>query len=615
MNANGCLRELYVLHEMYVCSEMNKSVRICYSMLLKKIKQLLFCFNKFSCNFVPLTIQTLHVEFNFFQQISYVSGSRMIHFSHLKKEIMLSIQQLAYAHPNKDVLFSNIQLTIGTNQKLALIGNNGAGKSTLMRIMAGVLAPAEGSVVTSSKPYYVPQLFGQFNQLSVAAALQVDKKLHALQEILAGNVTEQNLNILDDDWIIEERTREALAAWGLSDLSLDQHLATLSGGQKTKLFLAGITIHQPEIILLDEPSNHLDLQARQQLYQLIKHTQATIVVVSHDRTLLNQLDTVLELSKHGIAQYGGNYEFYLEQKQLEADALVQDVKSKEKALRKAKEVEREAMARQQRLDARGKKKQEKAGLPTISMNTFRNNAEKSTARMKAVHEEKTGGISEELHLLRKELPDKDKMKIGFDNSSLYKGKILITAKEINWQYGTQPLWNSPLSFQMVSGERIALAGSNGSGKTTLIKLMLGQLEPNTGAISRAMNKTLYVDQDYSLINDKLRVFEQAAQFNDTGLQEHEIKIRLTRFLFTQEYWDKPCHTLSGGEKMRLMLCCLTISGQSPDLMVLDEPTNNLDIQNIAILTTAINEYQGSLLVVSHDAYFLEEIGIERVIQL
>ncbi|WP_127124481.1 ribosomal protection-like ABC-F family protein [Pseudoflavitalea rhizosphaerae] len=528
---------------------------------------------------------------------------------------MLSLQQVTYMHPNKDVLFSNIQFNIGAHQKLALIGNNGAGKSTLLRIMAGQLVPTEGNMVADSRSYYMPQVFGQFNHLSVAAALQIESKLKALQEILAGQVTEANLTILDDDWTIEERAREALAHWGLAGLEFDQSLASLSGGQKTKVFLAGIAIHQPEIILLDEPSNHLDMQSRQQLYELIKNSRSTMVVVSHDRTLLNLLDTVAELSKRGITQYGGNYDFYLEQKELEAGALAQDVKSKEKALRKAKEVERESIERQQKLDARGKKKQEKAGLPTISMNTLRNNAEKSTARIKSVHEEKTGNISQELNELRKELPDKDKMRIGFDHSGLHKGKILAEAKNVNLQYHTKPLWPEPLNFQINSGERIVITGANGSGKTSLVKLILGQLEPASGTIYRAMNKALYVDQDYSLIDDRLNVFEQAEKFNQSGLQEHEIKIRLTRFLFTQEYWDKPCATLSGGEKMRLMLCCLTISGEAPDLIVLDEPTNNLDIQNIAILTTAINEYEGTLLVVSHDAYFLKEINVERKIAL
>lgn len=528
---------------------------------------------------------------------------------------MLSIQQVAYVHPDKDVLFSNIQFNIGNHQKVALIGNNGAGKSTLLRIMAGTLPASEGTVVAGSEPYYVPQIFGQFNHLSVATALRIDGKLRALQEILAGEVNEANLSTLGDDWGIEERAHEALVYWGLSELNFNQSLASLSGGQKTKVFLAGILIHQPGIILLDEPSNHLDMQAREKLYELIKNSHSTIVIVSHNRTLLNLLNTVYELSKNGITQYGGNYEFYLEQKELEGQALAQDVKSKEKALRKAREVERESLERQQKLDARGKRKQEKAGLPTISLNTFRNSAEKSTARLRSVHEEKTGNLSSELNELRKELPDKDTMKIGFDHSNLHKGKILVTATNIDLTYGSKILWADPLSFQITSGERIAIAGANGSGKTSLLKLILGKLQPSSGAISSAINSALYVDQDYTLINNHVNVYEQAAQFNNSGLQEHEIKIRLSRFLFTKEYWDKPCSTLSGGEKMRLMLCCLTIGGTSPDLIVLDEPTNNLDIQNIDILTAAINEYQGTLIVVSHDTYFLDEIGIGRMIGL
>ncbi|MDM1524333.1 ABC-F family ATP-binding cassette domain-containing protein, partial [Empedobacter sp. 225-1] len=124
-----------------------------------------------------------------------------------------------------------------------------------------------------------------------------------------------------------------------------------------------------------------------------------------------------------------------------------------------------------------------------------------------------------------------------------------------------------------------------------------------------------IDQDYSLINNHLQIYEQAQEFNQTGLQEHEVKIRLDRFLFSKDDWDKPCHTLSGGERMRLMLCCLNIANQSPDIIILDEPTNNLDLQNIEILTNAINEYEGTLIVISHDKTFLQEINIERTIEL
>ena len=528
---------------------------------------------------------------------------------------MLILQNISYIHPDKDLLFDNINLTLSNHNKIALTGNNGTGKSTLLKIIAGELQPSGGHQIVNSKPYYVPQIFGQYNRLTIAQALRIDGKLNALKNIFDGDVSEANLNLLHDDWTIEERCNEALSHWQLAGLDLNKKMETLSGGQKTKVFLAGIFIHQPEFVLLDEPSNHLDTTAREILYNFIQSSSATLIVVSHDRKLLNLLDTVCELNRHGIAVYGGNYNFYAEQKQAENNALNQGLYRKEKALRKAKEKERETLERQQRSDARGKKKQEKAGVARIMMNTLRNNAENSTSKIKGVHAEKIGSISKELKELRSALPDVDKMKFGFDDSALHKGKRLFTARNINYGYDNQLLWNDNLNIQITSGERIALKGLNGSGKTTLIRIILNDLEPGTGTIYRAENKSIYIDQEYSLINNDLKVYEQAQQFNTSALQEHEIKIGLSRFLFTKDDWDKPCIALSGGEKMRLMLCCLTISSESPDLIILDEPTNNLDIQNIEILTAAINEYQGTLIIVSHDEYFLTQTNINRTINL
>lgn len=528
---------------------------------------------------------------------------------------MIFLQHISYIHPNKDLLFDNINLTVNNQQKIALIGHNGTGKSTLLKIIARELTPSSGYLKVESTPYYIPQIFGQYNHLTIAQALNIDQKLNALREILNGNVTEDYLNLLADDWGIEERTQAALKEWQLDDLDWNQKMETLSGGQKTKVFLAGISIQQPELILMDEPSNHLDTTGRQQLYEWLQSTSSTVVIVSHDRQLLNLLETVCELSKRGITVFGGNYDFYAEQKQIEIEALNQDIHSKEKTLRKAKEKERETLERQQKLDARGKKKQENAGVARIMMNTLRNNAENSTAKIKSVHSEKISGISEQLHELRTNLPDLDKMKFGFDNSALHKGKILLTATNINFGYTIQSLWKENLNFQIKSGERIALKGLNGSGKTTLIRLILGDLQPCRGLLQRAEIKSVYIDQDYSLIDRQLTVYQQAQKYNIMTLQEHEIKIRLNRFLFSKEKWDKPCSTLSGGESMRLMLCCLTIQSQAPDIIILDEPTNNLDLQNISILTAAINEYQGTLIVVSHDERFLEEINIQQTLQL
>jgi ATPase subunit of ABC transporter with duplicated ATPase domains len=528
---------------------------------------------------------------------------------------MINLQNISYLHPDKELLFSNISMTVAARDKIALIGNNGAGKSTLLKIIAKELQPADGQVIVDTEPYFVPQIYGQFNQLTIAEALGIDKKLNALKEILNGATSDKNFTLLKEDWTIEDRCMEALDNWQLNALNLWQKMDSLSGGEKTKVFLAGISIHRPELILLDEPSNHLDHKGRRLLYDFIESTKSTLIVVSHDRKLLNFVSMVCELGKLGMNLYGGNYDFYAEQKRLENNALSQDIQSKEKALKKAKEKEQEAIERQQKLDSRGKGKQEKAGVSRIMMNTLRNSAEKSTSKLKAVHAEKLNGISLQLQELRSLLADIDQMKFGFPDSRLHKGKVLFSAMDINFTYAEQPLWYENLTFQITSGERISLKGENGTGKTTLIKLVLGDLEPQSGTVHRSEKKSIYIDQDYSLLNNELKVYEQAQQFNTSALQEHEIKIRLSRFLFTSDDWDKSCSSLSGGEKMRLMLCCLTIGNQSPDIIVLDEPTNNLDIQNIEILTAAINQYKGTLIVVSHDETFLGQVNIQRTIRL
>ena len=528
---------------------------------------------------------------------------------------MLILNNLSYIHPDKHLLFDNINLNIATGNKVALLGNNGVGKSTLLKIIAGSLLPSQGFIQTDVKPYYVPQVFGQYDHLTVAQALQAADKLHALQQLLNGDTSDVNYSALNDDWTIEERCHEALQYWRINDVTLQQAMNTLSGGQKTRVLLAGIYVNSPEFILLDEPSNHLDTAGRTLLYDFIESSASTLLIISHDRKLLNKLDTVCELMTNGINVYGGNYNFYAEQKKLELQALNEDVQDKEKSLRKAREKEYKTIERQQKLNARGKKKQEKAGLPTIVMNSFRNNAEKSTSKLKGVHAAKTAAIEAELQELRKALPDIDTMRFGFDDALLHKGKILFRTAGINFGYNGALLWKHDLNFEIISGERIALKGKNGSGKTTLIKIILGRIKAVKGSVYSAINNAVYIDQDYSLINNDLSVYEQAEQFNTGALQEHEIKVRLYRFLFTKSSWDKSCAGLSGGERMRLMLCCLTIANESPDMIILDEPTNNLDIQNIEILTAAINQYKGTLIIVSHDAIFLEEVGITRNIEL
>lgn len=528
---------------------------------------------------------------------------------------MLTLQKITYTHPDKETLFSGIDFIAHKGEKIAIVGNNGSGKSTLLKLIANRLTPASGTIATTAVLYYVPQVLGQYHDQTVADALHIASKFLALKEILDGNVTESNLETLGDNWDIDERCREALNTWNLEGVNPDTLMSALSGGQQTKVLLAGITLHQPDLVLLDEPTNHLDRSTRIRLYDWIKTTSTTIIVVSHDRELLNLMGRIAEISGGEISNYGGNYDFYLEQKQTENEALHNEIHNKELALKRVRTKERDTNERQQKLDARGKGKKEKSGVARIMLNTLRNNAENSSAKLREAHADKTREITDELRNLRRELPGIDKMDFDFKDSGLHKGKLLFEAEHLNFCYTDKNVWDNNLSFKITSGERIALKGDNGSGKSTLIKLLTASLEPKQGKLHRVTKNIVYVDQDYSYLDDSLTVFQQAEKANTDALPEHEIRMRLNRFLFPNSSIDKPCSTLSGGERMRLVLCCITLPQTAPEVLILDEPTNNLDIQNTEILTIAVNQFKGTLVAVSHDGVFLNSIGIERDIIL
>lgn len=540
------------------------------------------------------------------------------------------IKDLSYIHADKEILFSHLHLSINSGDKIALTGNNGCGKSTLMRILAGDLSPSSGTVLRPEHLYYVPQHFGQYDRQTIAQALGISHKLSALHAILSGDAAEAHFNTLNDDWTVEERTQAALDSWGLGGIPLSRPMEGLSGGEKTRIFLAGMELHNPTAILLDEPTNHLDADGRERLYNLIRRTSATVLVISHDRTLLNLLPAICELSSQGLTYYSGNYDFYKEQKTLQQNALTQQLEEKQKALRLARKVAREVEERKAKQNVRGEKASIKKGIPRILMGGLKNNAENSSSRLSNIHAEKAEKLQTEMAGIKSSLSQTDKLKTDFNASHLHTGKILITARNVNFHYpdhtaspaetphtetAVKNLWASPLTFQLRSGDRLSLKGKNGSGKTTLLKLIMGELHPTDGMMERAGFTSVYLDQEYSLVRNERSVLQQAEAFNHRHLPEHEVKTILNRYLFPRDVWNKPCGKLSGGEKMRLSFCCLMIADNTPDMFILDEPTNNLDIESIEIITATIRDYAGTVIAISHDREFLKDTGIEREILL
>ena len=518
------------------------------------------------------------------------------------------INDLSYGYPGRQNLFTGINFSAESQEKISIVGDNGAGKSTLLKLIIGLLTPLDGSVSCSSKPYYLPQHSGESGK-SVAEILQVDDKLSALKAIEQGSLLQAHYDVLDDDWDIESRCRDALAKCGIFNVELDAPVDSLSGGEKTKVFLAGLFAHSPDILLLDEPTNHLDRAGRNLLYRFVEQSRALIVVVSHDIRLLNLMRITCELNSHGMKQYGGNYDFYRERKAIELAAIDADIREEEKTLRLARKQAQEVSHRQEkRSSSQGEKN--KTQVPRIMRNTLRNSAENTASKLRDKHAEIIDESAEKLSELKRQKESLKELKPNLGDASLHAGKLLINAEEVNFAYENKSaLWKTSVNFKLFAKDRILVSGNNGSGKTTFLNLLVGILEPTQGQVKRSNFEWIYIDQNYSNINVELSIVQLAEQYNVRNLEEHELKLRLNRFLFPSDTWDKKCRDLSGGEKMRLYLCCLMIKNQTPDLIILDEPSNNLDIASTQILIRTIKNYSGSLLIVSHDQYFVDEIGV------
>jgi ATPase subunit of ABC transporter with duplicated ATPase domains len=499
-------------------------------------------------------------------------------------------------------------------EKTGLVGANGSGKTTLVRILAGQLEPTGGHVRRAGRTAYLPQNFTPLAEQSVAQALGVEDKLAALERLSAGAGGDDDLAVLEDDWAIESRLAAVMGRMGLAHLTLDRPLATLSGGETTRVVLAALFLQRADLLLLDEPTNNLDRDARLALYAAVREWPGGLLVVSHDRELLGLMDRIIELSPHGLRVYGGNFELYTERRDAETEAARRELTEATKSLKKNRRLAQLCRERQERRSWRGKKTAKDRGLPRAAINALRNSSERTTARLEDRMGAKVDDAQAAVGAARERVAQRPQLDIDLTPVEVPAGKTILELEGVSFRHPGGPALLEGFTFRMVGPERVALCGPNGSGKTTLICLILGELQPTAGRVSLGVEGARCLDQQATLLRPERSVLENFRAFNP-DLSETACRLTLARFLFRTDAVHRRAATLSGGERLRAALACVLTGVAPPPLLILDEPTNHLDLASLENLEQALCQYTGALLVVSHDWTFLDHIGVRRRVEL
>jgi ATPase subunit of ABC transporter with duplicated ATPase domains len=521
----------------------------------------------------------------------------------------ITLDSLSYRTPAGRTLFDNLTLALGA-ERTGLVGRNGVGKTTLLRLILNELAPSAGAVSVCGRIGVLRQALAPAEGAALADVLGVAEPLARLARIEAGEGSDRDL--AEADWTLPARLDAALAEVGLGGLDPLRPAASLSGGEATRAALAGLLAAEPDLILLDEPTNNLDTEARAMVAKVLAWWKGGALVVSHDRALLRQMDRILDLTSLGARLYGGGYDLYSKRKAEEEAAAARDLAEAERALARVGREAQIAREKKARRDSAGRRDAAKGMEPKIYLGAQAERAELSGTRENHLAEHRQGEATaalagaqarvERLRLLAFDLPP----------SGLAAGKTVLAFEHVGFAYGGRSVL-SGLSFRITGPERLALLGPNGSGKTTLIGLATGDLAPSDGKVVRGVRAAL-LDQRTAMLDEGETLLDAFKRLNPEA-GDNAAHAALARFLFRNAAARKRVAELSGGERLRAALACALMSAQPPQLLILDEPTNHLDLDSIAAIEAALRGYDGALLVVSHDRDFLQAIGVDRELAL
>jgi ATPase subunit of ABC transporter with duplicated ATPase domains len=502
------------------------------------------------------------------------------------------LKTIDFEWPIGHLLFKNLNLSLDSHGKYGLVGPNGSGKSTLAKLIQGELAPSAGKL----------QVKGQISYFA--------QSQHPPDTSIADYLSDLWMNIMPSDADV----LDALQA----GLRFEMSCSTLSGGEWTRVRLLKLLSSGADFMILDEPTNNLDRIARASIVEFVRRTSRGVLVISHDRQLLSEVSSIIELSKQGVSLYGGGWSEYENARDHERARLQEDLEhaqdERDKAyLKKARKLD----AQEKRMRHSGNNVH-KMGLPKILIGARKRSAESTFGKLQAAadHEvsEKTNTAREAFARLKTD----PMIYAEFPETAIPAGKTVFEARDFNFRYegSSRDLWKIHVNYSMKGNSKLLISGENGAGKSTFLSLLTGFVRPGgvlSGSLRLGSVGWGLIDQNVRLLDQDKSVFENVYKTSQKDVVE--IRNLLAQFLFPGKRADQTVSTLSGGERVRAALAKVMISHPAPQLLVLDEATNNLDMINLEFLEMALSKFQGALIVVSHDVTFLDKIGITEELRL
>ncbi|GAA4739698.1 ABC-F family ATP-binding cassette domain-containing protein [Modestobacter marinus] len=521
---------------------------------------------------------------------------------------------LSFAWPDGTPVLTDLSCAVGAG-RTGLIAPNGAGKSTLLKLIAGDLRPTAGTVTVEGLLGHLPQTLPLAGDLTVAEALEVAPVLRALAAIESGDAADEHFATIGTDWDVEERTRAQLERLGLGDVTLDRRLDALSGGQVVTLGLAAQLLKRPDVLLLDEPTNNLDADARRTLYAALDDFAGCLLVVSHDRALLDRMDRIAELDRGELRVHGGGFTDWEIAVRAEQEAVARDVRTAEQQVKRAKRERQQARERAQRKSGNAARTVKDAGLPKILIGKMKQTAQESAGKADDVHAARLDGARTRLEDAERSLRDDPAIVLELPGTAVPAGRTVFAGEGLQLRLGERALFaEGGVDLTVRGPERIALTGANGAGKSSLLRLMTGDLLPDVGEVRRADGRVAHLSQRLDLLDPDRSVAEALAGAAPAMPAAERMNL-LARYLFRGSRAHLPVGALSGGERLRATLACVLHAEPAPQLLLLDEPTNNLDLVSVAQLVSALAAYRGAFVVVSHDERFLADLDLTRRLQL